>query len=440
MGVVKEKEEGGDGDRWDEEDEEVGEEDPHKSSHPRSATKIAGINWDQPSSDDENEDTLISCIPPHVPDLPEARWNEDESPVAMKEPETQHTRHPELLVTTEVLHSYGLVFHCDLKLIICSGCQEGIPLSHLFNHLAKVALASRSRWNDHTQAWEESKVAFDHEPSTMRLPPLATFLESIVNSLIADAYIDSVEEILTAGRPFNNWSGNEPQPVGTDTLPAPIAGLRVFHTARKCVECGMITPMPKTMNKHWSTKHRGVDVKRPKAKQTTRVASLDVDDDWQPDRTAKGITGKWTVVPVSQTLSESLSLRHYFEVQVIDEPEAPVGLRHKSDPTPSEQEDADFCEAEQLLRQKKLPLIAPLESVPKDIRTILPVYVTTGIDNLLSKFDRSTVQAPYQLDRNDPRVKALRVAGVLSYKEDVQALADHKLHDSVCARMTNCTP
>lgn len=73
-----------------------------------------------------------------------------------------------------------------------------------------------------------------------------------------------------------------------------------------------------------------------------------------------------------------------------------------------ESSDLDASAALALLRQKKAAMLEGIEVVPdEEIRTVLPVFVRTGIDQYLGLFNRKALFETFWPDRRDPEYLAI---------------------------------
>ena len=86
----------------------------------------------------------------------------------------------------------------------------------------------------------------------------------------------------------------------------------------------------------------------------------------------------------------------------------------------ADNEDLDRSATLALLRQKKATGLVGIEVIPdKEIRTVPPVFMRTGVDQLLSLFNRKALHEDFTPDRTGPGYLVLRSALLPTFVNDV---------------------
>jgi hypothetical protein len=315
------------------------------------------------------------------------------------------------VVTTEVLEHYGVSFNTLYKLLICTSCGEGFPLRSLYTHLAKDG-ANRQNWDSALRCWKKTAVVYENHTSG-RLETRNKFKVKIIKSLISAGYIAEEGEIRDADS-STSWK-DLPLPGFTGTLRPQVAGLRTFHQATQCAVpdssggliCGYISTSMKSFRNHLSKYHgRGHITERQEV--------------------------------VAQTLNEDWGWQEYFEVS----PEAPSTFDQTINPNdPIDASGFNLEAAHGLLHQTTATYMDELDVVPDlDIRTILPVFVETGIDQFIQQFNRKNFRKFFDPDPDDLLYATLRLLIIETYKEGITLLQLSKVPSNILLFMTNCTP
>ncbi|KAF8870599.1 hypothetical protein BD779DRAFT_1680942 [Infundibulicybe gibba] len=318
---------------------------------------------------------------------------------------------PNELVTTDALHKYDLLYNKRYNLLICEPCASGLPLSQLYKHLKIPTNDTRGRmmWNEAHEKWTRTSIVFSHQASLQLISSKKKLVDEVVKSLIDAGHIKRQEEIRNDEDNGNTWK-RYPLPKVPGQRPA-VMGLRLFQKVFQCEICTEISPSIATMKRHYiTTKNHG----------TARFIPM------KPTTTA-------------QTLTET-GLVQYFQVEDIQLPEIL--------PLVPEQDAERFQGATGLelvaglLRRKKQYTMSTLSKMDSnvDVRTILPVYVRTGVNKFLEAFDRHLLQQPYERRKEDPIYKRLQAVVAASFRDDINTLKAQQLHHSILAQMTNCTP
>ena len=141
---------------------------------------------------------------------------------------------------------------------------------------------------------------------------------------------------------------------------------------------------------------------------------------------------------VAQTLNENKSWQKYFEVS----PEAPLSTFGQNlGNNPIDITGFNLEVAHGLLHQTTATYMYDLNVVPNlDIRTILPVFVETGIDQFIQPFNRKNFQKIFDPDPDDPIYCILRRLVLETYKEGINEVQQSKIPSNIFLFMTNCTP
>jgi hypothetical protein len=263
-------------------------------------------------------------------------------------------------------------------------------------------------WDYGLERWMSSAVVYEnHRPG--RLPALAKFTKEIIDSLVSKGHITHEGEICNAktsvawnSLPFPNFNGE---------LRPHVVGLRVFARALQCtVEvdrdiCGHITSSINSFRNHLSDDH------------------------------GRGHSAEYTEVS-AQTLSEDKGWVSFFEV-------SPTATLPTFDGTtrPIDASGLDLETARGLLQQTTANYMNDLNVIPDlNVKTILPVFVETGIDQFLRPFNRKHFRRRYDPDPDHPTYSTLRNLILETYKEGIKGLTELKLPSNIFLLMTNCTP
>jgi len=263
-------------------------------------------------------------------------------------------------------------------------------------------------WDGALKCWRSTEVVFENH-SSARLESYKKFKEKIVTSLISEGPIEKEEEIRNAND-STSWQ-KLPVPDFAGELPPPIVGLRTFHNAIQCIVgvdgddiCGYISTTKKTFQTHLSKCH------------------------------GRGYSEEYRNV-VAQTFNESWV--KYFEV-------LPVAQLSTFDQTAKTIDASGFNleAAHGLLHQTTAAYMNDLNVVPdSDIRTILPVFVETGIDQFIQPFNRKNFRKFFDPDPENAIYGILRCLIIETYKEGINFLEQRELIPSpIFLLMTNCTP
>ncbi|KJA12770.1 hypothetical protein HYPSUDRAFT_210138 [Hypholoma sublateritium FD-334 SS-4] len=313
------------------------------------------------------------------------------------------------LVRTPVLDQYGLIFNTTYKLLICELCSEGVAFHSLHTHL-KLERGKRLNWNEKRQCYALSYVSFEHHRPA-KVPKRKNELQTkIVDSLISTGHIHDASEIRSGNKP-DIWNSIPlPQPVN-GFIPR-VAGLRSFSDATRCtvVEkgkmCGYISP----------------------AEESLRVHQWNVHGRRYPENVDQ---------VVAQTLTESGNgFFRYFSVSPED-PQSALNATRK----PVNLRRLDLNAARRLLQKTTAAYTNDLNIIGDlNVKTTLPVFVITGIDNFLKPFNRTSIRQKYAQDRDHPRYIALHNILYKSFKDEMQHLFDHTLPSHIFLHLTNCTP
>lgn len=322
----------------------------------------------------------------------------------------QETDWGERLITTPYLKSFGLSFNTAYQLIICTPCAEGLPISFVHTHLTNTD-ASRSNMNS-SGKWKASSVAYDsvHPLPTSKVPTDKQLRREILETLQAAGFT-----VRDAGIDANNAAGPTPAwkllplpdtPTSACGLHCQVLGLRVFASVLKCMVCGLIRTNAGGMSTHMSEQHRGFP-----SKANSRLVH-------------------------AQTLAEVRSWMVYFEVSEV--PSVLVSERRLG----LDNGDLDRPATLALLRKKKATALRGIEVVPdKEVRTIPPVFVRTGIDQYLSPFNRKVLYETFALvDRTDLDYLQLRHILLPMFSQSVDLMKTAPSHHTIYSSITNCTP
>lgn len=315
------------------------------------------------------------------------------------------------VITTPVLADYGVSFNTLYKLLICTSCAEGFPLRSLYNHLKKDG-AKRPNWDGALKCWRATEVVYENHPSK-RLENRKKFKEKIVKSLISEGHITEEGEIRDAGGP-TFWK-DLPFPEFTGELPPPVVGLRTFPQAIQCTveqddgtKCGYISTAKSSFKNHMNLRH------------------------------GPGHSQEYRDV-VAQTLNESWV--EYFEVL----PVAPLSMFDQT-ANPIDTSGFNLEAAHGLLHQTTAAYMNDLNVVPDlDVRTILPVFVETGIDQFIQPFNRKNFRKFFDPDPENAIYAILRHLILETYKEGINVLQQRgstpsQIPSNIFLLMTNCTP
>lgn len=300
-------------------------------------------------------------------------------------------------------------FNTLYKLLICTSCAEGFPLRSLPTHLKKDG-AKRPNWDSAIKCWKQTEVVYENHPSRGLDNK---FKVRIVESLISEGYIAEEGEIRDTNS-STSWR-DIPLPEFTGELRPQVVGLRTFPQAIQCtvpdggVICGYISTSMSTFRNHLHDCHgRG------------------------------HITERQAVV--AQTLNKNKSWQKYSEVS----PEAPLSTFDQTTNPGNNPIDATGFKLEaarRLLHQTTTTYMNDLNVVPDlDIRTILPVFVETGIDQFIQPFNRKNFRKRFDPDPDDSIYTILRRLILETYKEGINVLQHGKIPSTIFLLMTNCMP
>ena len=320
----------------------------------------------------------------------------------------------EKLITTPYLRRLGLSFNTRYQLVICTQCAEGLPSSYIHTHLSNLD-ARRANKNS-LGIWTATKVAYEsmHPWPISRLPSSRVLQSDISASLLAagfttrDAGIDPNFGVASVPA----WSQIPlPQiPIQGNILERPqILGLRVFDNVWCCTKCDLFRTNKASMATHMATAHKGSRLE----KHTTRA--------------------------YAQTLSEVPGWMTLFEVSNF-----PTSLTSESEnqaTSIANNGDLDRSATLALLRQKKATGLEGIEVVPdKEVRTVPPVFMRTGVDQFLSQFNRKALHENFTPDCTDPQYLDLRSALLPTFVNNVDSMKTAPTHHSIYTSITNCTP
>jgi hypothetical protein len=260
------------------------------------------------------------------------------------------------------------------------------------------------------KAWKSTRVVYEnHRPG--KIPSRKIFTKNIVDSLVSEGHITSEKDIRAASSQ-SAWK-NLPLPEFTGEKRPQVVGLRLFSDVAQCtvrddngVMCGHITPVVASMVKHISTTH------------------------------GAGNRQQWKLT-TAQTLTEDLSWMHYFVVSS----DAPL---HQAALYPTltlpDLSGFDVAAARGLLQKTTMAYTQDLHVAPDlDVKTVLPTFIETGVDQFLRKFNRTTLQN-YQLDANNAMYSTLRALVVDTYSNNIKQLVEGRLQSNILLHVTNCTP
>jgi hypothetical protein len=263
------------------------------------------------------------------------------------------------------------------------------------------------------KCWKETEVVYENHPrASGGLGSRVKFKGKIVESLISERYIAEEGEIRDA---ISSTSWRDLSlPEFTGDLRPQVAGLRTFTQAIQCtvpdsgIICGYISTSMGSFKNHLNIHGRGHINERQKV--------------------------------VAQTLNESKSWMKYFEVS----PEAPLstfGQTTNLCNNPIDITGFNLEAAHGLLHQTTATYMNDLNVVPDlDIRTILPVFVETGIDQFIQPFNRKNFRKKFDPHPDDPIYAILRRLVLETYKEGINDLQQSKIPSNIFLLMTNCTP
>jgi hypothetical protein len=320
------------------------------------------------------------------------------------------TNQGEKLITTPYLKRLGLSFNTHYQLIICARCAEGLPLSYIHTHLSNLAT---QRTNKNLRGeWTKSKVVYEfiHPWPISKLPTSKGMQNEIFASLHAAGFTarDAGIDCNFGAAPTPAWAQIPlPEiPVKDKLLERPqVLGLRVFDNVLHCKKCGMIVNTKSSMASHMSKHHRGSQA------------------------------AKHTKLVYAQTLCEVPGWTTMFEVSKL-----PTSLKSEKQ-IEANNDDLDRSATLALLRQKKAAVLKGIEIVPdKEVRTVPPVFMRTGIDHFLSPFNRMALQETFMPDRTDPEYLDLRNALLPLFVNQVDLMKTAPTHHSTYTNITNCTP
>jgi len=320
------------------------------------------------------------------------------------------TKWGEKLITTPYLRRLGLSFNTRYQLVICTQCAEGLPISYIHTHVSN--LDARRVNKNSLGIWTATKVAYEsiHPWPISRLPSSKALQNDVLASLLAAGFTirnTGIDPNFGAA-PVPAWSQIPlPEiPVQGNILERPqILGLRVFDNVWRCTKCDLIRTNKASMATHMATAHKGNRLE----KHTTRA--------------------------YAQMLSEVPGWMSLFEVSNI-----PTNLTSQNQVI-ANNEDLDRSATLALLRQKKAIGLEGIEVVPdKEVRTVPPVFMRTGVDQFLSPFNRKALHETFTPDRTDPEYLVLRSALLPTFVNNVDLMKTAPTHHSIYTSITNCTP
>lgn len=274
--------------------------------------------------------------------------------------------------------------------------------------------SKRPNWDAGLKAWKSTQVVYENHRSK-KIPSIKNFTKNIVDSLVSEGHIASEKDIRDALSQSEWKSIPLPEFIGK-TRPQ-VLGLRLFPSATQCtveddnnVMCGHITPGSESMRQHIYLKHGPGHSKRTK-------------------------------LITAQTLTEDISWAHYFEVS--SEPPLYQAALHTSTLTPIGPlaSGFDVAAARELLQQTTATYMHDLHVVPdQNVKTILPTFIETGVDQFLRQFNRTTLRKNYDPDPGKAMYSTLRALVIDTYSDNIKQLAEGRLPDNILLHVTNCTP
>jgi hypothetical protein len=323
------------------------------------------------------------------------------------------------LVTTPFLQTYGLAFNTIFNLIICVPCRSGWSLSHIHRHLrstdAHVFKKQPTRYGhgEPEAKWTQVKVLVDHNPAVQRMAANPKFQATIIDSLKKAGHIDDGTVVRQEAESLAWKNVQIPGLDDQGRLKHPIQGIDVFDDCYGCPipKCRFIARNLVMLYKHRSQSH-GLDAAGEKGSTFISIVRKSL---------------------LAQTLTELNGFVKLFEV-----------LPQSSDcilPT-SQCGAPDVIDVVSLLRQKKADIIQSLDiPVTDDVRTLLPVFVNSGIHGFLHKFDYTALLSLLDVPRvkNPPLAfKRLRQILIASFWNDLKLFED--INSTILNLITNCTP
>jgi hypothetical protein len=272
----------------------------------------------------------------------------------------------------------------------------------------------RTNWDAGVKSWKSTRVVYENHPSG-KLPSTKAFSKFIIESLISKGHIVSKEDIRDAPNqfawktlPLPNFSGKKrPQ----------VLGLRLFTNVVQCtvlmeddsnkVICGHISPSSASMRDHIYRIH------------------------------GSGYRQQWQLT-TAQTLTEDKSWMHYFEVSSEALPcEAALHMTL----TLTDPSGFDVATARELLQQTTATYTHDLHVVPdQDVKTVLPTFIETGVDQFLQQFNRTTLRKKYDPNPDKAMYSTLRALVVDTYSDNIKQLVEERLPNNILLHVTNCTP
>ena len=324
------------------------------------------------------------------------------------------------VVTTQFLKAYGLAFNTIFNIIICVPCRSRWSLSHIHSHLrstnAYVFKKQQGRYGEPNVKWTQVQVPVDHNPAVQRMAANPKFQEEIIDSLKKAGHIDD-DTVVRKEAESLAWTNVQiPGLDDQGRLIRPIQGIDIFDDCYGCPipKCHYIARNMVMLYKHRSHSHTSnQDVAGKKGSSfiyNTRKSLL------------------------AQTLTELNGFVKLIEV-----------LPQSSDCIlPTSQHGApNVVDVVSLLRQKKADIIQSLDTIPvtDDVRTLLPVFVNSGIHSFLHKFDYTALLSLLDVprDKNPPLAfKCLRQILIASFWNDLKLFED--MNSTILNLITNCTP
>jgi hypothetical protein len=129
---------------------------------------------------------------------------------------------------------------------------------------------------------------------------------------------------------------------------------------------------------------------------------------------------------------------HYFEVSS-DAPLRQAALHTTL--TPIDLSGFDLAAARELLQQTTATYTHDLHVVPdQNVKTVLPTFIETGVDQFLRQFNRTTLRKNYDPDPDNAMYSTLRALVIDTYSDNIKQLVDGKLPNNILLHVTNCTP
>ena len=326
------------------------------------------------------------------------------------------SNHSSDIVTTPFLRAYSLAFNTVFKLIICEKCRSGWSLAHIHSHLRNTNMQVFKKQNsrDEEIRWAQVTVAADHNPSVQKMAAKPKFQAAIIDSLKKEGYIMDDAEIRQEAESSEWTNASIPGLDDEHRLIHPIQGIDIFDD---CYGCPISNCRYIARNKVMLSKHR------------SGVHNVAGGRDFQ-SLVRKSIQ--------AQTLTEMNGFVNLFEVL----PQSSVFVLPTSHSVGVSGSNMPNVDVVSLLRQKKADIIHSLNiPVTDDVRTLLPVFVNSGIHKFLHKFDSMALLSLLNVpnNKNPPLAfKRLRQMLVSSFWDDLKLFEN--INSTVLNLITNCTP